>query len=164
MGVLRNGIPVHSIDCNGVNLPKDPTKSQSLALCLALRRSSACASLLPGPVLLLEQDMNTSEGCHSEIALEVFEESAARVIFETIDVSGDGALDRQEIASVLGGTRSDTFDALDTSKDGKVSFKEWESYCKRVKFVRGPSGLGLFLDAFRKKLIHIGRNISLPDY
>eukprot|EP00927_Polykrikos_kofoidii_P002886 TRINITY_DN11153_c2_g1_i1.p1 TRINITY_DN11153_c2_g1~~TRINITY_DN11153_c2_g1_i1.p1 ORF type:complete len:2849 (+),score=400.83 TRINITY_DN11153_c2_g1_i1:249-8549(+) len=158
---ILNGTKVRAFKFgDGVDLPQDNADGTSrFALCLGLRRTPACASLLPGPSLLVDQDAR----CAMPAAqLDAFEEAAAEAIFKAMDSSKDDLLDRTEIADVLGGARGDLFDALDSSKDDKVSPREWQVYCLRVKAARGPIGLGLFLDSFRKKLVHIGRGVALP--
>lgn len=157
--LMRNGLTVGE-DSTEIELPE--IESGRLAFCVAVRRSSVCVSLLPTPKLI-EHLPSSSERGSNEEPMDGRELAVATVVFKAMDASGDGALQREEITHALGGSREEIFQALDASKDGKVSLDEWLLYCRRVKCVKGADGIGLFLEAFRKKLVHIGRAVILPD-
>ena len=76
----------------------------------------------------------------------------AAAIFRALRDAGQGKVSREAATTVLGGSRSELFDALDADRDGYVSAEEWRLYCERVKALNGPRGVALFLGAFRRTL------------
>lgn len=160
--LMRNGRAVAHIEMPaGSNpLPEDDNGGCNLALSVGLRRSSTCISLLPAPQVLEHLPPPSSNEDEEEKPLESHEEQMAMTIFKAIDVSGDGSLDKKELSAVLGGVRGELFAACDADGSGMISESEWLLYCKRIKSGNGLTGLSLFLDAFRKKLLHIGRNVT----
>lgn len=87
----------------------------------------------------------------------------AAAVFTALDADGDGFLSHDEITTALGGARSELFEALDAGeRDGRVSPEEWRLFCLKLRSGKGANGLGLFLEAFRKKLAHIGRPVAAP--
>ena len=56
-----------------------------------------------------------------------FTSAYAEARFRFFDKNGDGSIDRAEWERVLGDDRADRFEAINTSKSGKISLAEWKA-------------------------------------